>query len=121
MARILVVDDDPDLLNLVALRLRRHGHEVMTSDSGPDALALVAQQGSPEIAVLDVTMPAMTGLELLVQLRALDGMSELPAIFLSARVQDEDIEAGRSMGALYLTKPFVANALIGAVDRALAS
>ncbi len=119
MARILVVDDDPDLLNLVAFRLRRQGHDVMTSGSGPDALALVAETGAPEMAVLDVTMPGMTGLELLSRLRGLDGMGNLPAVFLSARVQDEDIEAGRSLGALYLTKPFVANALIGAVERAL--
>lgn len=121
MARILVVDDDPDLLNLVAMRPRRRGHDVMTSGSGPDALALVGDQGSPELAVLDVQMPNMTGLELLSRLRALDGMSELPAVFLSAKVQDEDIEAGRSMGALYLTKPFVANALIDVIDHAMES
>ena len=120
MARILVVDDDPDVLNLVVFRLRRHGHDVMSGDSGADALAVVAERGRPDLAVLDVNMPGMSGFELLSRLREGDEMSEVPVIFLSAKVQDEDVRAGRSTGATYLTKPFVASALISAVDRALA-
>ena len=119
MARILVVDDDPDLRGLVDFRLRKAGHQVLTALDGPSALALVAARGRPDLAVLDIVMPGMNGLELLRELRGGDGMADLPAIFLSARILPADIEAGRALGATYLTKPFVAPALMAAVDAAL--
>jgi CheY-like chemotaxis protein len=78
----------------------------------------VGERGAPDVVVLDVTMPGMDGFETLEHLRGLDGMAELPAIFLSARVLPEDIERGRSAGATYLTKPFSAVALLNAVERA---
>lgn len=117
MARVLVVDDDPDLLTLVGLQLRQHGHKVVTAASGPEALQIVSEMGAPEVAVLDVAMPEMNGLELLTRLRSLDGMTQLPAIFLSARVGPEDIAAGEGLGAMYLTKPYVMRALLSAIDR----
>lgn len=117
MARVLVVDDDPDLLTLVGLQLRQHGHRVVTADSGRQALAAVDELGPPDVAVLDVAMPEMNGLDLLKHLRAKEGMQELPAIFLSARVGPEDIDAGAAMGALYLTKPYVMRALLAAIDK----
>ncbi len=119
MARVLVVDDDPDILNLVSFRLRQGGHKVISAGSGEQALAIVEEHGTPEVAVLDVSMPPPDGFELLRLLRARDGAADLPAIFLSARVLPEDIEAGRAMGATYLTKPFVATALINAVEKAV--
>lgn len=119
MARILVVDDEEDIRNLVQARLRAAGHLVVAAASGPAALAVVDEKGGPDVAVLDVSMPGMTGLQLLQELRAREGMGELPVVFLSAKVQEEDIEAGRSLGATYLTKPFVATALLDAVEKAL--
>jgi|GEM_PF-852620 len=119
MAHILVVDDDPDLRGLVEFRLRKAGHLVLTAADGPSALALVDERGAPDLAVLDVTMPRMTGLELLIELRMRDGVGELPAIFLSARILPSDIAAGRALGATYLTKPFVAPALMAAIAASL--
>ncbi|MFP4312142.1 MAG: response regulator [Nitriliruptoraceae bacterium] len=119
MAKVLVVDDDDDVRNLVRHRTQRAGHRVLTAGSADEALALIAERGAPELVVLDVAMPGMDGLELLDTLRATDGLADLPAIFLSARVQDADIAEGRARGALYLTKPFVANALLNAIDRLL--
>ncbi|MFP4148161.1 MAG: response regulator [Nitriliruptoraceae bacterium] len=119
MAKVLVVDDDDDVRNLVRHRAQRAGHRVLTAGSADEALALIAERGAPELVVLDVAMPGMDGLELLDTLRATDGLGDLPAIFLSARVQDADIAEGRARGALYLTKPFVANALLNAIDRLL--
>lgn len=119
MARILVVDDDEDIRGLVQARLRAAGHLVVAASSGPEALAVVGERGAPDLAVLDVSMPGMTGFDLLGELRARDGMAELPVIFLSAKVQEEDVEAGRALGATYLTKPFVASALLSAVEKAL--
>ncbi|MEX2392998.1 MAG: response regulator [Actinomycetota bacterium] len=116
MARVLVVDDDPDLLTLVRIQLRHHGHTVMTASSGIDALELVAAEGAPDVAVLDVSMPGMTGLELLGELRSLDGFADLPAVFLSARTTPDDIKAGTSLGARYLTKPYVMAALLKAIE-----
>jgi CheY-like chemotaxis protein len=117
MSRVLVVDDDPNLRELVTIRLQKEGHRVVGADSAAEALAVVEQRGAPDVVVLDVTMPGMTGLELLPAMRALDGCAGLPAIFLSGRVDHDDVEAGRALNATYLTKPFSAVALCKAVER----
>jgi DNA-binding response OmpR family regulator len=116
MARVLVVDDDPDLLTLVQMQLKHRGHDVWTASSGPAAIALLDERGAPDVAVLDVAMPGMNGIDLLHALRTTDGFEELPAIFLSARVGPEDIALGTSLGALYLTKPYAMKALLAAID-----
>ena len=121
MAKVLVVDDDPDVLQLVSFRLRKAKHKVIAVSGGHEALRVVAERGAPDVAVLDVMMPGLDGLTLLQRLRGLEGLEKLPAIFLSARVQPEDIEAGRALGATYLTKPFVATALLNAIEAALAA
>jgi DNA-binding response OmpR family regulator len=120
MARVLVVDDDPDLLTLVRIQLRHHGHDVLTAPSGKDALDLVGIEGLPDVAILDVSMPGMSGLELLTKLRSMDGFEALPAIFLSARTTPDDIQAGTSLGAQYLTKPYVMGQLLQAIASSLA-
>ena len=121
MARLLVVDDDPDILALVQLRLTGAGHRVLTASSGEDAMTLVAVRGLPDVAVLDVSMPGMSGLQLLWKLRACEGGARLPAVFLSAKVQPQDVEAGRRLGAAYITKPFVARTLLTAVEASLSA
>jgi CheY-like chemotaxis protein len=121
VSRLLVVDDDPVVLNLVTMRLKSGGHRVLVASDPFEALRLVDERGLPDLAVLDVTLPGMTGLELFHELRRRPGGQALPTIFLSARVQARDIEAGRALGATYLTKPFVASALLTAVERELAS
>lgn len=120
-ARILVVDDDPGVRLLVGRRLQQAGHRVQEAGAAAEALDLVEARGTPDAVVLDVSMPQMDGLELLGRLREQVGRDDLPAVFLSGRVQPEDIEAGRSLGAVYLTKPFVATALLTAIERVLVS
>ena len=117
MARVLVVDDDPDLLTLVELQLRHHGHDVATANGGEQALAHVEANGRPDVAVLDVAMPGMNGFELLETLRKRPATAGLPAVFLSARVSPRDVDKGRSLDALYLTKPYVMHALLEAIDK----
>ena len=119
VARVLVVDDDPDLRALVEVRLKRLGHLVLAVGSGAEALEVLAVRGAPEIAVLDVLLPGMTGFDLLARLRQIPACAELPIIFLSGRVEAADIEAGRALGATYLTKPLVISALANALDQAL--
>jgi CheY-like chemotaxis protein len=116
--RVLVVDDDPNVRDLISFRLRKAGHRVLTAESGAEALALVDAKGAPDVAVLDVTMPDMSGLELLPAMRSREGLEDMPAVFLSGRVDHADVEAGRALDAAYLTKPFSAVALVNAVARA---
>ena len=115
MARVLVVEDDEDIRGLIKARVANGGHAVLDAGSADEALALINDKGAPEIVVLDVGLPGMNGLELLVELRAKLDQPSLPAVFLSARVSAEDIEAGRRLGAIYLTKPFIASALLQAI------
>lgn len=119
MARVLVVDDDEDIRSLVARRVRAEGHAVIDVGSAAEALTAVEERGDPDLAILDVSMPGMDGLDLLQTLRTRNGLDKLPAIFLSARVQEGDIERGRNLGAIYLTKPFVASALTRAIQQTL--
>jgi CheY-like chemotaxis protein len=119
VARVLVVDDDLPILTLVSSMLRRRGHQVVTADSPEAALRLLDEKGAPDILVSDVAMPGMSGLEMVERIRAREGLEHLPVVFLSARVEAADIAAGRALGATYLTKPFIANALLGAIDRML--
>lgn len=119
MARVLLVEDDPDIRDLVSLRLVGAGHRVLAEADADHALSAVSDRGAPELVVLDVGLPGMDGIELLARLREQSGLEELPAVFLSARVQEHDVARGRAMGATYLTKPFVASALLAAVATAL--
>jgi DNA-binding response OmpR family regulator len=119
MSRVLVVEDNAAIRELVGMYLKQAGHAVALAENGDDALAAVTSRGSPDVAVLDVEMPGMNGLQLLTRLRELPGMGGLPAIFLSARVQPQDILAGTDMGASYLTKPFIGSALVNLIGRVL--
>jgi DNA-binding response OmpR family regulator len=119
VSKVLVVDDDSSMRSLVEVRLRQAGHRVLAAGSADQALLLVAERGVPDVVVLDVLMPGLNGLELLARLRADPAGSRLPAVFLSSRVQESDIAAGRAMGATYLTKPVVISALLAAIEAAL--
>ena len=90
----------------------------MLASSATEAIQAVEGKGRPDVVVLDVGLPDMDGLKLLSELRSRPGLTALPAIFLSGRVEQADVEAGRALGATYLTKPFVASALLDAVDYA---
>jgi CheY-like chemotaxis protein len=117
---ILCADDDPDILNLLALRLERAGLRVVQAVDGEQALAL-ARELHPSLAVLDVMMPRLTGTQVLEALRADPATRDLRVILLSARAQESDVERGLAAGAdAYLAKPFQAPELIELVRRLLA-
>ena len=120
MAKVLVVEDGPELRDLLEVRLRQSGHKVNSAGSGEEALEMLAGKDAPDVAVLDVLLPGMTGLELHGWLRRDPSLSRVPVIFLSSRIQPADIAAGRQLGATYLTKPIVISALNRAIDQALA-
>jgi DNA-binding response OmpR family regulator len=103
---ILAADDDDDILQLVVFRLERSGYTVLQARDGEEALALAAEH-RPDLAVLDVMMPKMDGIELTRRLRAEPATSRMPIILLTARVQDADVQEGFDAGADdYLRKPF---------------
>jgi DNA-binding response OmpR family regulator len=118
MARLLVVEDDPDVRDLISMRLVMVGHRVIAMPDADLALDSVEQFGAPDAYVLDVGLPGMDGFDLLTRLRE-NRMNRVPAIFVSASALDKDIMRGRSLGAAYLTKPFAAHALLDAVDEAV--
>jgi DNA-binding response OmpR family regulator len=103
---VLCADDDEDILQLVALRLTRAGYDVMTSGDGAAALAK-AKERTPVVAILDVMMPRMGGIEVVQAFQADERLRDVKVVLLSARVQDTDKERGLEAGAdVYLMKPF---------------
>ena len=119
MVRILVVENDADVRALVVRRLQQASHRVQGAAGATEALNLIDDKGAPDVVVLDVSMPEVDGLQLLGMIREQVGRSDLPAVFLSGNMRPDDIAAGRALGATYLTKPFVGNALLGAIDTIL--
>ena len=103
---VLVADDDDDILALVTFRLERAGCRVLRAADGAQALDL-ARELKPDLAVLDVMMPRLSGLEVARALREDERTRELPVILLTARVRDSDVQAGLEAGATsYVRKPF---------------
>ncbi|MDK8794894.1 response regulator transcription factor [Corynebacterium sp. MSK041] len=102
--KVLVVDDEPNIVDLLTVSLKFQGFDVVTADSGQEALKL-AHEHKPDAYILDVMMPGMDGFELLSKLRA-DGL-DAPVLFLTAKDAVEDRIHGLTIGADdYVTKPF---------------
>ena len=103
---VLVADDDDDILLLVTTRLRRDGFEVVAARDGDEALALARRQ-RPHVAVLDIGMPGLDGLEVLAQIRADDELRDVRVLLLTAKAQESDVRHGYTAGAdAYVRKPF---------------
>lgn len=116
---VLVADDDEDILALVGLALARAGIAFVTAHDGAAALAL-AQERLPALALLDVSMPQLDGLEVTRRLRAAAATRDMPIILLTARAQSADVESGFEAGATaYLSKPFTLGALLARVRQLL--
>ncbi len=104
--RILVVDDEPEIVALVAYHLAKAGYRVSTASSGQDALEL-ARRDRPSLIVLDLMLPGISGFDVLEQLRADDSTRDVAVLMLTARREEPDRIRGLSLGADdYLTKPF---------------
>jgi DNA-binding response OmpR family regulator len=103
---VLVADDDDDILLLVTTRLRRDGFDVIQARDGDEALDLALER-RPRIAVLDIGMPGLDGLEVIRQLRADDATKDMRVILLTAKAQESDVRRGFEAGAdAYVKKPF---------------
>ncbi len=111
MARILIAEDEPDIRELVAFTLRFAGHEVTPTSNGEEAL----QQASvviPDLILMDVRMPKMTGYDACRAMKADPSLKDIPVVFISAKGQDSEIQTGLDAGAEeYLLKPFAPDQL----------
>jgi two-component system alkaline phosphatase synthesis response regulator PhoP len=116
MTKILVVDDEPSIVNLVSAYLKPEGYEVVTASDGPSGLK-AAQTFRPDLVVLDVMLPGMDGVEVLSRLRR---DSDVYVILLTARTEEVDKLIGLSVGADdYVTKPFSPRELVARIKAAL--
>lgn len=117
---ILVADDDQDIRELVEFKLRQAGHEVLAATTGSEALA-AAREHLPDLAVLDVMMPGMSGLDVCRELRADPQTMAIAVVMLTARARESDVSTGFDVGADdYVIKPFSPRLLMNRIDAVLA-
>jgi DNA-binding response OmpR family regulator len=119
--KILVVDDDHEILKLIAMLLRRIGAEAWTFPDGQSALQRL-NQTVPDLIILDLMLPDVDGLQILQQVRAQEQFKHVPVLILSAKADPDTIRRGLDLGADgYITKPYIANTLIDKVRLMLQS
>ena len=119
MTVVLVADDDADIRDLVAFKLEQAGFEVISVEDGQVALEQ-AQSRNPTLAVLDVSMPGLSGIDVCRMLRADPATAGMLIIMLTARVQEQDVEGGFNAGADdYVTKPFSPRELVSRIQALL--
>ena len=115
LLKVLVVDDDPLIVTLLAAILAREGFEVLEATSGEQGLRL-ARTGSPDVVLLDIMMPEMSGFEVYRRLRVQPETKGIPVIFLTASMKPENMSRSMELGAGgYVTKPFSPLVLVNAL------
>jgi two-component system phosphate regulon response regulator PhoB len=120
MPTVLVVDDDPDIRDIAAIKLTQAGLRVLTEADGDAGLAAALDQ-APDVLLLDWMMPRLTGIEVCARLREHAQTAQTPIILLTAKAQEADIERGFAAGANdYIVKPFSPRELVARVTAALA-
>ncbi|MFE5322525.1 response regulator [Paenibacillus sp. NPDC056579] len=110
--KILIVDDEPEITELIRLYLAKEGYEVISTDNGPGALEYM-EQYKPDMVILDILLPGMDGIEICRQIRR---NYDIPILFISCKSEDMDIILGLSIGGDdYVTKPFSPSQLVARV------
>ncbi|HEY3999999.1 MAG TPA: response regulator [Candidatus Xenobia bacterium] len=119
MARILVVEDDEDLKEVIGYNLKRRGHEVSFASDGEEAL--VKLKTPPDLMLLDIMLPRLDGFEVCSRMSREPGTSAIPVIFFTARGSSEDFERARHMHnfAGYFTKPYATMDVLRHIDKVL--
>ncbi len=119
MARVLTVDDSNSLRRMVAFTLKRAGHEVVQATDGSDGLAKLREQ-KIDLALVDVNMPSMGGIEMVTEMRKLPEYARTPILMLTTESSDEKKQEGRQAGATgWIVKPFSPEQLLGIVEKVL--
>lgn len=111
MARILIAEDERDIRDLITFTLKFSGHEVFAAPNGEEAVSM-ARQVMPDIILMDVRMPKMTGYEACAAMKADPTIAHIPVVFLSAKGQESEVQTGIDLGAVeYILKPFAPDQL----------
>ncbi|MDH5506837.1 MAG: response regulator [Anaerolineae bacterium] len=119
MARILIAEDEGDIRDLVRFTLTFAGHEIIATANGEEAYQK-AQEVAPDLILMDVRMPRMTGYEACALIKKIDHLKDIPVVFLSAKGQESEVQAGLDAGAVeYILKPFAPDQLIRRVTQLL--
>jgi DNA-binding response OmpR family regulator len=119
MTSALIVDDDPDVRDLVAYKLEQSGFDVRRASNGQQAMEAVAAQ-QPDVVLLDIMMPGMSGLEVLERWRLEGSTARLAVLLLTAKAQESDVERGFELGADdYIVKPFSPREVVRRVNAVL--
>jgi CheY-like chemotaxis protein len=117
--KILVVDDDPDIIGALSFRLRATGYEVVSAHDGEAGLSTAAV-AAPDLILLDLCMPRMDGLTMLSRLRAREVTRTIPVVIISANPDETTSHQARALGARYfIEKPYDSEALIYAIQSSL--
>jgi DNA-binding response OmpR family regulator len=120
MTAVLVAEDDPDVRDLVVFKLEQSGFDVTAVEDGSQALS-TARELLPDVAVLDISMPGMSGLDVCRLLRADEATSGMLIVMLTARAQESDVDTGFMAGADdYIIKPFSPRELVTRLQALLA-
>ena len=120
-AKILIVDDEPDVVAVVQGRLASAGYEVTVMADGQQALECVKKR-PPDLMVLDVMLPTLNGYEVCTMIKQDIRYRAIPVVMLTARTEEKDVRLGRECGAdAYLLKPFQANELMQTIQALLRS
>lgn len=119
MAKILIAEDERDIRDLVAFTLRFAGHEVVAASNGEEAVQM-APDANPDLILMDVRMPRMTGYEACRAIKTNPKLKDIPIVFLSAKGQESEIQTGLEVGAEeYILKPFAPDQLTDRVKAIL--
>lgn len=126
MAKILIAEDELDIRNLITFTLRFAGHEILATSNGAEAFEKAVEMAEnndlPELILMDVRMPRMTGYEACKRIKADERMAHIPIAFLSAKGQESEVKEGFESGAVdYIIKPFAPDQLTSKVDELLKS
>jgi CheY-like chemotaxis protein len=117
MARIVVADDDPDILNIVSMSLEAMGHEVFRATNGAEAMVVVRAE-RPDLVLMDLMMPEVDGYEATMALKADPSTAAIPILALTAKAMRGDEEKGRQAGVdAYITKPFRISQVLEVVNQ----
>jgi len=120
MLRILVVDDDDGVQKLVSTLLARSRMEAIRAMTATEAAGILRQQPLPDLMLLDIMLPEISGIDFLKQMRSKSVFNNLPVIILSALADPKTIRAGLDAGAdRYLTKPYLVNNLVKTINEVL--
>jgi DNA-binding response OmpR family regulator len=117
--RILVIEDEEAMVDLVKMRLEANGYEVITAYDGQEGLDK-ARKLEPDLIILDLMLPKMDGYKVCGLLKADTRYSKTPVIMFTAKVQEDDVKLGKEVGAdAYITKPFEPQTLLGEIEALL--